>query len=94
MNNEKTTSIFRTERDKKEFVRIFREKTMSGFLDKDKAIDLIIRDYPNLFRQPPTDELEKIAQPTMSDMIRAHARQSNGLSDDFFRRRSDKQKPL
>jgi hypothetical protein len=85
-------TIFKTEKDKKEFVRIFREKTMSGFLDKDKAIDLIIRDYPHLFHPPPESDIVKIAQPTMNDAIRAHARQTTTLSDDFFRRPTD-QKP-
>jgi hypothetical protein len=82
-------SIFKTQRDKQEFVRIFREKTMSGFLDKDKAIDLIIRDYPHLFYQPTEAELLQSSRSEMNDAMRAGV-QSNRLAYDIFRRPADK----
>ena len=92
MKTEKTTSIFRTQRDKEEFVAAFRKMTMSGAVSQDAAIAKLIRNNPNYFHQPPADDIVKIAQPTMNDAIRAHARQSTTLSDDFFRRPTD-QKP-
>jgi hypothetical protein len=77
-------SIFTDEKNKKEFARIFREKTMSGFLDKDKAIDLIIRDYPHLFYQPTEAELLQSSRTTLNAEIRSRALQTNKFTDSFF----------
>jgi hypothetical protein len=77
-------TIFKTEKDKKEFVAAFRKMTMSGAVTRDQAIEKLIRNNPNYFHQPPTDDIVKIAQPTMNDAIRERARQSNKISIDFF----------
>jgi hypothetical protein len=91
MNNEKTTSIFRTEKDKKEFVRLFREKTMSGAINDDRAIEIIMRDNPHFFRVPDEDEVKKIAHSTMNDEMRARALQPTSRPNyDIFRRPADK----
>jgi uncharacterized membrane protein len=84
MNNEKTTSIFRAEKDKEEFVRLFRKMTMSGAVSEDVAVEKIIRDNRRLFRQPTADELKKNSHAAMNDAIRARARQSNKLTIDIF----------
>ncbi len=86
-------TIFKTEKDKKEFVAAFRKMTMSGAINKDVAIEKLIRKNPNYFHQPTEDELKKISHSAMNDEMRARAQQSNGLSDDFFRKPADKQKP-
>ncbi len=86
-------SIFRTEKDKKEFVRLFREKTMSGSISDDRAIEIIMRDNPHFFHQPTADELKKSFHEAMNDAMRSRALQSNKLSIDIFRRPADKQKP-
>ncbi len=83
-------TIFKTEKDKKEFVAAFRRLTMSGAVDKDKAIEKLIRDNPNYFHQPSADELKKISHSAMNDEMRARARQSNRLSIDIFRGHTDK----
>jgi hypothetical protein len=94
MNNEKTMSIFRTEKDKEEFVRLFRAKTMSGSISDDRAIEIIIRNNPHFFREPTADELKKIAHSTMNDEMRARALQPTSRPTfDIFRRPADKQKP-
>jgi hypothetical protein len=92
MKTEKTTSIFRTERDKEEFVRLFREKTMSGAVSEDVAVEKLIRDNPRLFYQPTEAELRKSSHDAMNDAIRERAQQSNKISIDIFRRPTD-QKP-
>jgi hypothetical protein len=84
MNNEKTTSIFRTEKDKKEFVAAFRKMTMSGAVSQDAAIAKLIRNNPNYFHQPSADELKKSFHAAMNGEMRARARQSNRLSIDIF----------
>jgi hypothetical protein len=84
MNNEKTTSIFRTEKDKQEFVRLFRETTMSGAVSEDVAVEKLIRDNPHFFHQQTEDELKKSFNAAMNDEIRARARQSNTLGDGIF----------
>jgi hypothetical protein len=86
-------TIFKTEKDKKEFVAAFRRLTMSGAVDKDKAIEKLIRDNPNYFHQPTADDIVKISHSAMNDEMRRRARQSNKLSVDIFRRPADKQKP-
>jgi hypothetical protein len=93
MNNEKTMSIFRTEKDKKEFVRLFREMTMSGVINEDVAVEKIIRNNQHLFHQQTAAEHTKSFNDAMNAAIRARARQSNRLSIDIFRRPADKQKP-
>jgi hypothetical protein len=78
-------TIFKTEKDKEEFVRAFRKMTMSGAVTKDRAIEKLIRDNPNYFHQPTEDELKKISHSAMNDEMRARAQQSNRLADGFFR---------
>ena len=77
-------SIFKTEKDKEEFVRAFKKLTMSGAVTKDAAIEKLIRNNPNYFHQPSADELKKISHSAMNDEMRARARQSNRLSIDIF----------
>ncbi len=86
-------SIFRTERDKEEFVRIFRKITMSGVVSGDVAIEKIIRDNPHFFHQPTADELKKSFHSVLNDELRSRAQQTNRLSIDIFRGLADKQKP-
>jgi hypothetical protein len=86
-------TIFKSEKDKKEFVAAFRKMTMSGAVDKDIAIEKLIRNNPNYFHQPSADELKKISHSEMNAAMRAGARQPNRLSIDIFRAPSDKQKP-
>ena len=93
MNNEKTTSIFRTEKDKKEFVAAFRKLIMSGAINKDAAIEKLIRENPHFFREPTADELKKISHSAMNDQIRSRAQPTSRLADDIFRAPSDKKKP-
>ncbi len=87
MNNEKITSIFRTKKDKEEFVRIFREKTMSGSISDDRAIEIIMRDNPHFFHLPTAADIVKISRSEMNSEIRQRARagvQSNRLADGIF----------
>ncbi len=86
-------SIFRTERDKEEFVRIFRKLTASGMLDSDRAITKIIRDYPQYFHQATPDDIAKISRSELNSNIRRRAQQNTRLADDIFRGPADKQKP-
>jgi hypothetical protein len=85
-------TIFKTEKDKKEFVAAFRKMTMSGAINKDVAIAKLIRNNPHFFHQPTADELKKISHSEMNAAMRAGV-QSNKLSIDFFRLPADKQKP-
>ena len=85
MNNEKTTSIFRTERDKEEFVRLFREKTMSGAVSEDAAVEKIIRKNPHLFRVPSENEVKQTFNDVMNSEMRARALQTNKVPIDIFR---------
>jgi hypothetical protein len=94
MNNEKTTSIFRTERDKKEFVRLFREMTMSGAVNEDVAIEKIIRNNQHLFHQQTSDEFTKSFNDAMNAAIRSRVLQPASRPNyDIFRRPADK-KPV
>ncbi len=94
MNNEKTTSIFRTEKDKEEFVRLFRKMTMSGAVSEDVAVEKLIRDNQRLFHQPTESELKKISHSVMNDEMRIRALQPTSRPTyDIFRRPADKQKP-
>jgi hypothetical protein len=98
MNNEKTTSIFRTVKDKQEFVRLFREKTMSGSISDERAIEIIMRDNPHFFRVPDEDEVKRTFNDVLNSEIRQRARagvQSNKLADRIFANviPTDKQKP-
>ncbi len=93
MGTEKTTSIFRTEKDKEEFVRLFRKMTMSGAVSEDVAVEKLIRDNQHLFHQQTAAEHTKSFNDAMNAAIRERARQSNRLSIDIFRRPADKQKP-
>jgi hypothetical protein len=95
MNNEKTMTIFKTEKDKKEFVRLFREKTMSGSISDDRAIEIIMRDNPHFFHLPTADELKKSFHAAMNDEMRARALQPTSRPTyDIFRAPTDKQKPI
>jgi hypothetical protein len=85
MENEKTTSIFRTEKDKQEFVRLFRETTMSGAVSEDVAVEKLIRDNPRFFYQPTEADIAKISRSGLNDEIRRRAQQTNKLADGFFR---------
>jgi hypothetical protein len=79
-------TIFKTEKDKKEFVAAFRKLTMSGAVTKDQAIEKLIRKNPNYFHQPTTADIVKISRSEMNSEIRRRARagvQSNKLSIDF-----------
>jgi hypothetical protein len=84
MNNEKPTSIFRTEKDKQEFVRLFREMTMSGAVSEDVAVEKLIRDNQRLFHQPTADELKKSFHAAMNDEMRSRALRTNKFADSFF----------
>jgi glutamyl-tRNA reductase len=84
MNNEKTMTIFKTEKDKKEFVAAFRKLTMSGAITRDAAIEKIMRNNPHYFHQPSADELKKISHSAMNDEMRARAQQTNKFADSFF----------
>jgi hypothetical protein len=80
-------SIFTDEKNKKEFARIFREKTMSGSISDERAIEIIIRDNPHFFRVPTDGEIAKISRSELNDEIRARAGaglQSNKLADRIF----------
>jgi hypothetical protein len=70
-------SIFRTEKDKEEFMRVFRKITMSGDINDDRAIEIIMRDHPHFFHQPTADEIKKSFHAAMNDEIRARAQQTN-----------------
>jgi hypothetical protein len=83
-------SIFKTEKDKEEFVRAFKKLTMSGAVTKDAAIAKLIRNNPNYFHQPSADELKKSFHAAMNSEMRARSRQSNRLSIDIFRGHTDK----
>ncbi len=88
----KTEKIIKAENEK-EIVRIFRKITASGVVDKDKALEIIMRDYPNFFHQPTENEVKQTFNSVMNSEMRARARQSNKLSIDIFRGPADKQKP-
>jgi hypothetical protein len=85
-------TIFKSDAHREEFLRAFKNLTMSGAVTKDAAIEKLIRDNPNYFHQPSADELKKISHSEMNDAMRAGA-QANKLSIDFFRAPTDKQKP-
>jgi plasmid replication initiation protein len=72
-------TIFRTEEDKKEFVRTFRKLTASGAVNEDRAIEIIIRDNPHFFHQPTEDELKKSFHTAMNSKIRELAQPTNNL---------------
>ncbi len=85
-------TTFKSEKDKEEFVAAFRKMTMSGAVDKDQAIETLIRKNPNYFHQPTADELKKIAHSEMNAAMRAGV-QANKPTYDIFRRPTDK-KPV
>jgi hypothetical protein len=76
--------IFKSEKDKKEFVAAFKKMTMSGVVTKDRAIEKLIRNNPNYFDQPTADELKKISHSAMNDEMRARALRTNKFTDSFF----------
>jgi hypothetical protein len=84
MKTEKTTSIFRTEKDKKEFVRLFRKMTMSGVINEDVAVEKLIRDNPHFFRVPSENEVKRTFNDVLNSEIRSRARQTNKFTDSFF----------
>ncbi len=77
-------TIFKTDAHREEFLRAFKKLTMSGAINKDRAIEKLIRNNPNYFHQPSADELKKSFHAAMNDEMRARARQSNRLSIDIF----------
>jgi hypothetical protein len=77
-------SIFRTEKDKKEFVAAFRKLTMSGVINKDAAIEKLIRDNPNYFHQQTEAELKKSFHEAMNAEIRSRALRTNKFADSLF----------
>jgi hypothetical protein len=87
-------TIFKSEKDKKEFVRAFRKMTMSGAVSEDVAVEKLIRNNPHFFHQPTQDDIVKISRSSLNDAIRERARQSNRLFTDLFPGPSDKQKPI
>jgi hypothetical protein len=84
-------TIFKSEKDKKEFVAAFRQMTMSGAINKDVAIEKLIRNNPHFFHQPTEAELKKISHSAMNDEMRARALQPTSRPNyDIFRRPTDK----
>ena len=77
-------SIFNTEQDKEEFVRVFRKLTASGAVSQDAAIEKLIRENPHFFHQPTQDDIVKISHSAMNDEIRSRAQQTNRLADGIF----------
>ena len=77
-------TIFKSEKDKEEFVRAFRKMTMSGAVSQDLAIEKLIRDNPHFFHQPTESELKKSSHSSMNGEIRSRARQINRLADRIF----------
>ncbi len=69
MNNE---TIIKAEHQK-EVARIFRKLTASGVVNDDRAIEIIMRDYPHFFHQPTENELLQISHSAMNDEIRRRA---------------------
>ncbi len=80
MENEK---IIKPE-NKNEFVRIFRQLTASGAINKDAAITKIMRDYPHFFRVPTEDEVKRTFNDVLNSEIRSRALQTNKFADSFF----------
>jgi hypothetical protein len=81
-------TIFKTEKDKKEFVRLFRKITMSGDINDDRAVEIIMRDNPHFFHQPTENEVKRTFNDVLNDEIRLRARagvQSNRIADRIFR---------
>ncbi len=62
----------------------FLKITMSGDINDDRAVEIIMRDNPHFFRQPSENELRKSFHAVMNDEIRSRAQQSNRLADDIF----------
>jgi hypothetical protein len=86
-------SIFKTEKDKEEFVRLFRKMTMSGAVSEDVAVEKLIRDNQRLFHQPTADEVKRTFNDAMNSELRARALQPTSRPTyDIFRAPSDKQK--
>jgi hypothetical protein len=77
-------TIFKSEKNKKEFVAAFRKLTMSGVVSQDVAIEKLIRDNPHYFHQQTADEARKSFHAAMNDEIRSRARQTNRLADGIF----------
>jgi hypothetical protein len=87
MNNEK---IIKREHEK-EIVRIFRKLTMSGAVDKDAALEKILRDHPHFFRQPSENEVKRTFNDVMNSELRARALQPTSRPTyDIFRGHTDK----
>jgi hypothetical protein len=86
-------TIFKSDAHREEFVAAFRKITMSGAINDDRAIEIIMRDNPHFFHQPTADEIKKISHSAMNGEIRLRAQQTNRLADDIFRGPTDKQKP-
>jgi hypothetical protein len=73
---------------RQEVVRIFRQLVASGVINKDAAINKILRDFPHYFIMPTEDDIAKISRDELNDSIRQRARagvQSDRLADRIFR---------
>jgi hypothetical protein len=80
-------TIFKTEKHRQDFLSAFKKMTMSGAINKDAAIEKLIRDNPHYFHQPSADELKKIARAELNSEIRQRARagvQSSKPTYDIF----------
>jgi hypothetical protein len=91
MNNEK---IIKPENED-EILRIFRKITMSGAVDKAKALEIIIRDFPHFFREPSENEVKRTFNDAMNAELRARAlQQTSRLADRIFANVLPTDKPL
>jgi hypothetical protein len=77
-------TTFKSEKDKEEFVAAFRKMTMSGAINKDVAIEKLIKSNPQYFYQPTPDDIVKTARTSLNAEIRERARQPNKLTIDLF----------
>jgi hypothetical protein len=80
-------TIFKTDAHREEFVRAFKKLTMSGAVDKDRAIERLIQQNPHYFHQPTDGEIVNLSRSELNDEIRERARaglQSDKLADRIF----------
>jgi hypothetical protein len=78
-----TEKIIKAEHEE-EIRTIFRKLIASGTVDKDKALEIIMRDYPHFFRMPDEDEVKRTFNDVLNAEIRSRARQTNKFTDSFF----------
>jgi hypothetical protein len=61
---------------------------MSVEINDDRAIEIILRDYPHFFRHPTANEVKRTFNDALNNEIRLRARagvQSNRIADRIFR---------